>query len=518
MAKKKGSNTGDGELNLDSLMDAVTNVVGVLMIVFVVMALNTARIVQKILSELPPVTEQEHKEMKDKVEALPPPETDPQKVDEEKLKVQTELAKVVEELKTIDTSELQSKMKLMDIDEFKKKLEESKKERDAAKVATEKLLAEVERLKALLDETPVYQPPPPTYVRLPNPRPYPEKPSETRILVAKQGVLSFNQPKFIQPILDGMEKVKSQLEYKAVDVAPFAKLLTEILGTPDAARNAWPVVATLVNRMQIDQVAQAYKTLASAGMTPTKQVLEAVADISIPTRSTMPVVAAAIAAAAKGDLTAWTKLDPSRDPLKPTIKATAAAGKITFSWGAKSIEVKANPKDVLDYFVKDLAKMGNVEDASKARTIYDATRILPLLQRAASNPLLVGSYTFEPQIVPTANYVRLALTPKSGGGETIEAMKQPNSAFIRLMRDVKEDPNGVAVFQVMPDAFEAYLEARKVADEIGVAATWEFLAKLDLTVNVSGYEVQRLAFTAPRKPSPDGTIPVTIAPPKKTLD
>ena len=56
---KKSSSSGGSELNLDSLMDAVTNVVGVLMIVFVVMALNTARVVQKILSDLPPVTEEE---------------------------------------------------------------------------------------------------------------------------------------------------------------------------------------------------------------------------------------------------------------------------------------------------------------------------------------------------------------------------------------------------------------------------------------------------------------------------
>lgn len=58
MAKRRSD--GGGELNLDSLMDAVTNVVGVLMIVLVMMALNTAQMVQKILSDLPPVTKEEH--------------------------------------------------------------------------------------------------------------------------------------------------------------------------------------------------------------------------------------------------------------------------------------------------------------------------------------------------------------------------------------------------------------------------------------------------------------------------
>lgn len=513
---KKSSSSGGSELNLDSLMDAVTNVVGVLMIVFVVMALNTARVVQKILSDLPPVTEEEHKQMKDQVEALPPPVADPKKLDEEKIKIETDLKKVIEELKTVDTSDLAAKAKSMDLDEYKKQLELRKKEREAQKAATDKLQAEVERLKALLDQTPVYQPPPPKYVRLPNPRPYPEKPNETRVLVAKQGVLTINQPKFLAPILDGMEKVKTQLEYQRVEYAPFAKLMEKILGA--SAPKAWPEIAALVNRMQLEHVAEAYKTLSEGGIAPNKQILEAVADISIPTRSTMPVVAAAIVSASKGSVADWVKLDPSRDPVTPIIKATVAGGKITFGWGAKSTEVKANPKDVVDYFVKDLAKTKGIEDASKARTIYDGTRIAALLQRAATNPLLTGSYTFEVDPQPTLAYVRLALKPKGGGGETVEALKQPNSAFIRLMRDVKADPNGVVIFQVMPDAFDAYLEARRVADEIGVSATWDFLAKLDINVNLTAYEIQRLEQAGGTRRAPGGTAPVGIAPPKKTLD
>lgn len=513
---KKSSSSGGSELNLDSLMDAVTNVVGVLMIVFVVMALNTARVVQKILSDLPPVTEEEHKQMKDKVEALPPPIADPKKLDEEKIKIDTDLKKIVEDLKTIDTSDLAAKAKSMDLDEYKKQLEARKKEREQQKAASEKLLAEVERLKALLDQTPIYQPPPAKYVRLPNPRPYPEKPNETRVLVAKQGVLSFNQPKFMQPILDGMEKVKSQLEYQRVEYPVFAKLMEKILGAN--ATKAWPEIAPLVNRMQIEHAAEAYKVLAEGGITPTKQILEAIADISIPTRSTMPVVAAAIVSASKGSTADWVKLDPSRDPATPIIKATTSGGKITFAWGAKTAEVKANPKDVLDYFVKDLAKINGIKDASKARTIYDGTRIAALLQRAATNPLLTGSYTFEVDPQPTLAYTRLALKPKGGGGETVDALKLPNSAFIRLMRDVKADPNGVVLFQVMPDAFDAYLEARRVADEVGVAATWDFLAKLDINVNLTAYEIQRLEPAGTARPRPGGTAPIGIAPPKKTLD
>ena len=512
MSKRKHE---EQELPFVALMDTMTNVVGVLIIVLVMVGLSVSNVVKTVLSDLPPVTKEELAEIRENAKSLPKLPT-PEQLEEQKKKAETDLKKILEDLKTVDVSDLESKMKSMDLDEYKKQLELRKKEREAQKAATDKLQAEVERLKALLDQTPVYQPPPPKYVRLPNPRPYPEKPNETRVLVAKQGVLSFNQPKFMQPILDGMEKVKSQLEYQRVEYPIFAKLMEKILGAN--ATKAWPEIAPLVNRMQIEHVAEAYKVLSEGGITPNKQILEAIADLSIPTRSTMPVVAAAIVSASKGSTADWVKLDPSRDPATPIIKATASGGKITFGWGAKTAEVKANPKDVLDYFVKDLAKLKGIEDASKARTVYDMTRIVSLLQRAATNPLLTGSYTFEPDFQPTLAYIRLALKPKGGGGETVEALKQPNSAFIRLMRDVKADPNGVVLFQVMPDAFDAYLEARQVADEVGVSATWDFLAKLDLAVNLTTYEIQRLEPAPVRKPTPAGTAPVGIAPPKKTLD
>ncbi len=511
MSKRKHE---EQELPFVALMDTMTNVVGVLVIVLVMVGLSVANVIKTVLSDLPPVTPEDLAKIKEEVKSLPELQT-PEQVEEKKQQAETDLKQVIEDLKTVDTSEMQSKMKFMDLDVFKQQLEDRGKEREISKTETDKLLAEVERLKALLDQTSEFKPPPPTYVRLPNPRPYPEKPNETRILVAKQGVLTLNLTTFLQPILDGMAKVKSQLEYQKVEYPPFAKLLEGILGSPANAQKAWPEIASFVNRVQMEHAALVYKALSDAGVVPTKPLLDSLIDIAVPTRQTVPVVAAAVAAAGKGDVSAWVKLDPSRDPAKPVIKATVAGGKITFSWGANTQEVKATPKDVGDYF-RDLGRLKGIEGASKARTIYDATRIQALLERAAANPLIAGSYAMEPKIIPAATLMQLALTPKGGGGETIAAMKQPNSAYIRLMRDLKADPNGVAVFQVMPDAFEAYLEARKLADEVGVAATWEFLAKLDLALSIPGYEVQRLAPAAVRRPG--AAAAVTITPPKRSLD
>ncbi|MES2735908.1 MAG: hypothetical protein V4672_06285 [Verrucomicrobiota bacterium] len=508
------------ELPFVALMDTMTNVVGVLIIVMVMVGISLASAVNKILSDLPPVTKEEHQRMVEQMKKLPPIAEDPKDLDEKKRIAELELKKTDDELSKIDTTSVQAEMKFLDLDSFRKKLDEAKADREKKKAEIEKLLTELERLKGLLDQTPVYQPPPPKFVRLPNPRPYPAKPNETRILVAKQGVLTLNEVEFIKPIMDGLEKVKSQLEYKDVKIDPFLPMLTKIFGTAQAAQQVWPEIAPLVNTFQMDQVAEAYKTLATAGLQPNKNILTSLGDVSVVIRSTLPALAEAVVAATKGDLAKWTALDPSKDPLKPTFKATLVGGKISFTYGSgKPVEVKTTPRDVLGYFVKDLADLDSIKNKSRSKVIYDAFKIQAMLERAASSPTLSGAYVIKPAVRPGSTQVVLTLTPRAGGGETLEQMRAEGSNYQRLMRQIKGDPNGVAVFQVMADAFDSYLESRKIADDIGVPATWEFLAKLDLSVNVKDFEVQRfaqVAAAAPRKPGdPD---PVRIAPPKRSLD
>lgn len=506
------------ELPFVALMDTMTNVVGVLIIVLVMVGISIANAVKTILSDLPPVTPEEHQQMVEVMKKLPPPPADPKKIEEDKKIAEQKLKKAIDDLKTIDTSQVESQMKFMDLESFRKKLDEARKLRETQKKEVDKLIAEVDRLKALLDATPIYKPEPATYVRLPNPRPFPENPNETRILVAKQGVLFLNEKEFIQPVIDGLTKIRSQFEYKEVKIDPFAKMLETVLGNANAAKAAWPELAPLVNTFQLDQVAQAYKVLVVGGLPATKQVLTAVGNLSLATRTPMPLVAEAIVATTKGDLTKWKSLDPSRDPTKPTITVTSAGGKINFTWGAAAASAKNTPKDILDYFVKDLGGLDNIKKLSADKVIYDAFKLSETLQRAASSPMMnSSSYTFQPSVKPGSVAVQLSLTPKAGGGETREQIKAQGSGYQRLMRQVKADPKGVAIFQVMTDAFDTYLDARRIADEIGVAAAWEFLPKLDLTMNVTGFEVQRFAVVLPRPPAPPGTG-VRITAPKRGLD
>lgn len=186
MARRSGHS--EEELPFVALMDTMTNVVGVLIIVLVMVGIGLARSVNKILSDLPPVTVEEHAKLKKEFEETKPKQ-DPEKVDAESQKLEAELKKVKENLQTMDTTRDKQQIKLIDTDAIAKQIEEKKKERDLRKAEVEKMLADVDKLKQRLDTTPVYAPPPAVVVKLPNPRPMPDQASIQHFLVYGSRVL-----------------------------------------------------------------------------------------------------------------------------------------------------------------------------------------------------------------------------------------------------------------------------------------------------------------------------------------
>lgn len=215
MAKRKSS---EGEaLNLDSLMDTVTNVVGVLMIVLIMVSLNIATSVSKILSDLPPVAVEELERLKKELVDTTPKQ-DPKVVDAETKKLEDQIKKITEELKTMDLTADQKKVKMMDLDELQKQLAARKKTRDAKKTDVEKLLAEVDKLKALLDTTPVYQPPPATVVKLPNPREIPKEAVMHRFLVTNGRVYYLNDEAYMKVVVEEIDKFQKELIHGEVPV------------------------------------------------------------------------------------------------------------------------------------------------------------------------------------------------------------------------------------------------------------------------------------------------------------
>jgi len=208
MARRSKHN--EEELPFVALMDTMTNVVGVLIIVLVMVGIGLARSVSKVLSELPPVSIEEYEKMKEDFAAATPKE-DPKKVEEEKKKLEEELKKTNDTLQTLDLTTQKQNVKLVDLDHLQKQIEQRKKERDEKKTVVEAMLTEVDKLRQQLDTTPVYVPPPATIVKLPNPRPMPEGAEIHRFLVFGARLLYMNDEQFSELAEQELKRNESAL-------------------------------------------------------------------------------------------------------------------------------------------------------------------------------------------------------------------------------------------------------------------------------------------------------------------
>lgn len=167
-------------------MDALTNVVAVLILVLLLVSVDASRKVQKFLDDLKPATPEEIIASKQRVEELKkdreellvklkedPPS--PEQIEEEKRKIAL-LEKSLEE----------SKVALADIDKLRELEKKIRKERDDENEANTAIQLEISELEALLDETPAIKPDTPTVVSIPNNRPIPNDANVYYAIAAKE--------------------------------------------------------------------------------------------------------------------------------------------------------------------------------------------------------------------------------------------------------------------------------------------------------------------------------------------
>ena len=231
----------DEELPFVALMDTMTNVVGVLIIVLVMIGIGLAKSVQKVLSDLPLVSFEEHKILKDEMGQYDA-KRDPAEVELEIAKLQGDLKKVEDEVHALEGEKSKNPNAMVDLDKLTKELEAKHKERDQHKVAVQKMLEDIEKLKIQLDNTPRYQPPPPTTIRLPNPRPLPANATIHRFFIS-DGKLSYLNSDSLLRLVE--EKLKDDARAKEMGV-----LKRENLKGPDGKplTKKGPNGATIIQR------------------------------------------------------------------------------------------------------------------------------------------------------------------------------------------------------------------------------------------------------------------------------
>jgi len=164
------------ELPFVALMDTMTNVVGVLVIVLVMIGISLANAVNKAFSDLPPVTKAQVQAAQSALDAVRKSVS----AVLEKLKAiqnpdlsQSKLAALDAEIARLE-KEIQAKgIKLVDTSSLLKTIEALEKELAAAKELAVAKAKEIEKLKAQLAAIPVVKQPDAKLVRLPDSRPVP---------------------------------------------------------------------------------------------------------------------------------------------------------------------------------------------------------------------------------------------------------------------------------------------------------------------------------------------------------
>lgn len=178
--------SASSEMNLDSLLDTLTNVVGVLVLMLLLTSLNVREAVERILDLHPEqldvsaadlaAVQQQAADLARQREALLPQVQASQRTAD-----QQELMALFQKLDSLKSGEKPAAPPPEPLAELQQQLAQKTQKSSALSQELVKLEEELQRLKGQLDQTEVVAAPPPRIVHLPNPR---EPPPEAKQILA----------------------------------------------------------------------------------------------------------------------------------------------------------------------------------------------------------------------------------------------------------------------------------------------------------------------------------------------
>lgn len=178
MKRKIGEGGLDEAVNMDVMMDNMTDVVGTLLMVLIIVQLQVNNAVDTIQSNLPEVTQEQVAAKQAELEELKIREEETKEAAEtdeqasETLVV--EVARKRAELRRFETTDKQDAATLMSLEKVQSELEARRREVELEKAAVAKLVAERDRLAGLLDQAKPMEGPADKIVRIPESRDIPQ--------------------------------------------------------------------------------------------------------------------------------------------------------------------------------------------------------------------------------------------------------------------------------------------------------------------------------------------------------
>lgn len=393
---------GEEERSMDSLMDALTNVVGILLLILIISSLGLTAAVKKVVENLPEVTQEELEAMRvsrDKtlknLEELKQTHT----TTEKNLPTPEEAASLLVELEEFEKNNEDLADKTSDIEEWQAKVTEVETAKKAQEALVQVADARNRELAAILAQTPEVKAVAAKEVLMPNPR-LAEAESRALYFVCKFGRL-----------------------YAVGD----------------------PYEHTLKIRDVIDQN---YKDLAYTD--------KAVGNYTYPLRINKKHEAGYFLAHKE-------KIRLSRRDRE----AMASWENLKPRWA--TVEGVVSPTDIS--VVERI--FGKADGANEAELDVSKFRFDLKKIQAYFGDGKFGPKDFKYHILPSGNdRLKVALEMKTDGGWPPAEFLAANSFFEQSCKQAAADRRSFFYFQVAPDSFETYLQARAKSEQFRVPAGW----------------------------------------------
>lgn len=398
----------DEEKSMDSLMDAMTNVVGFLLLILIVSSLGISEAVRKVIANIQPVTEQELQTLKatreNTLENLQKLQQLQTQLDQSKIdpKDAEHLSIQLEEFEKNNKELLD---KTSDIDAWRKKVEEEEARQKANEEKVNLASTELAKLKAILDQTPQREVKDAQVVKMPNPRIAPAE------AVAYYVVCTGKRVYFVGDPYEHVFRVRDVLDQNFASLA---------FSDPKGMGSfAFPLIGTRQNEARTGFAPLDETVRVTSRMEKDYAPWEAVKIVEFQRAGADPNFTYT-AAPEKG---MWTRLFGGQDRRDFTVRKfrlDEAKVKAYFGDGAKG------PKD-FKYFV----------------------------ERSGTSDRLKLSLGFKPE-----------------GGWSVEQFRATNSEFQNLCKQATVNRGALFYYYVAPDSFDVYLQAREVSEAFAIPAGW----------------------------------------------
>ena len=198
--------------SLDSLMDALTNVVAVLIFVLLLVNCEVSQKVVQMMEDLVPASPEEIQKLKDMLKQL---EIDKKKLEELKKlppPPKVDLDSINQKISALQTL-VQNKKSAIDtnnknIAELQKLHDDKLAARDAEQVKANAMMEEIASLEAMLDTTPVAKDIPATEITIPATRPIPEGAKVHYAYIIADRAYFVDLPKYQEEMAEIVDKLK----------------------------------------------------------------------------------------------------------------------------------------------------------------------------------------------------------------------------------------------------------------------------------------------------------------------